>query len=68
MSRFRSADEPAVPYSELRPERFDPFGIIDPSCADGRRRLDEMRRIFMQEIPLPEEIARDRPRQRRGNR
>lgn len=69
MSRFRAAEEPPIPFSEIRPERFDPMRLLDDLTDERRqRRIDEMRRVFMEEIPLPAEIERDRPRQKRGNR
>lgn len=66
MSRFRQADDHTIPYSELKPERFDPARLLDP--VEDKAKLDEMRRLFMEEIPLPEEIEADRPRQLRGNK
>lgn len=59
MSRFRQADDHTIPFSEIKPERFDRIAL-----NEGQRA--ERRRIFMEEIPLPEEI--DRPRQIKGNK
>lgn len=64
--RFRQADERTIPYSEVRPDRFDPVALLDPTNAADRRKLDELRRVFMEEIPLPEEL--DGPRQLRGRK
>lgn len=61
MTRFRQADEHTIPFSEMKPERFDPVRLLDP--VTDKRRLAEMRRAFMEESPLPE-IAR----QLRGNK
>lgn len=66
MSRFRQADDRTIPFSELKPERFDPVRLLDPANPADRRRLDEMRRVFMAEIPMADEF--EGPRQTRGNR
>lgn len=50
--RFRQADDKTIPFSEIKPERFDPVRLLDPVL--DKRRLDEMRREFMEEIPEPE--------------
>lgn len=58
MTRFRQATPDTIPFSEIKPERFDPVRLMDPADPASKRRLDEMRRVFMEEIPLPEEIER----------
>lgn len=68
MTRFRQPTPDTIPFSEIKPERFDPVRLLDPSDPADKRRLDGMRRAFMEEIPLPEEIEAERPRQLRGNR
>lgn len=60
MSRFRQANDRTIPFSDIKPERFEPV------VSESQRA--ERRRVFMEEIPLPEELARERPRQLRGNK
>lgn len=66
VTRFRQANDRTIPFSEIKPERFDPVRLLDPADPASKRRLAEMRRVFMEEIPLPEEIAP--PRQLRTNK
>lgn len=65
MSRFRQADDRTIPFSEIKPERFDPRVLGEPQ---DKRRADELRRVFMEEIPLLGEVEFDAPRQLKGNR
>jgi hypothetical protein len=68
MTRFRQANDRTIPFSEIKPERFEPARLLDPADPHDKRKLDEMRRAFMEDAPLPEEIEAERPRQLRGNR
>lgn len=58
MSRFKRIDGQPV-YSDVKSERGEHLG--------GRERT-ELRRIYMEETPTPEEIAAARPRQTRGKK
>lgn len=66
--RFRQANERTVPFSEVKPERFDPVALLEPANPHDKARLDEMRRSFMEDSPLPGEPGAELPRQLRGNK
>lgn len=60
MTRFHNTSNDPV-YSELKPERCPDHAPLD------ERQRKEQRRVFMEEVPLPEELDADRPRETFSN-